>query len=678
MKVDVPFNNFARGKIDHDAMGRFDLPIFQSSLDLCENFITNFKGNAIYRAGYESIFEFQDCVFIEFKFTDAQQYLCVFYGTTMRFLSYDVNGDFGWVLNSLSDILEVSHPYTLDQCRELDYSQNNDVMVVVHPTFAPYKLTRVSANSFTFLTFARTNDPFTGSGLYPSKVLFYKGRLYYAAPTTKPTTVYGSVSGGYDDFTSTPVTATSALTFTIADISQPINWLFPGDNSLIVGSSDGIVAVNGGSVNEPITASTVEATLTSAQPCNSVYPIKKDSLVFYIGRDGRTMHYFQYDILKEAFQAQDANFLSYDITEGGITKIRHKKDRNDLIFGLIDNDTKSLLSCNFKLDENIIGWHEHITEGQFLDQAVITDNAGNPQLFVLTLRNGAYFIERHGDYVQFKKRVKFFTGQTSAEKAADEMAFKRYVAEQLKQCVYLDNALVYSDLQSNLITYNSGAGTITATSGVFISPDDVGKHIVYKTDTGYESGRFEITAVNSSTVVEVDVLQTPTASTYTDWYLTFSQLTGASQYDGTEVGVVADGGYLDDFTVSGGTIDLGRQVTHAVIGYKYKGILKSFCMGFQVQAINTQRTVKSLAGFSVRTVSTMGLQVGSSLYKLEPLQTLSADDVNYLPPTPVDGTRYVQFTDDAEVDKFFYAVQEEPGPAVITLIMPNVKFGTAT
>lgn len=667
-KVDTSFNNFARGKIDHDMMGRYDLPIYTSGADLVENFETNFKGNAIYRAGFESMFLFEDCAFVEFKFNKEQQYLCIFFNLKIRFLSYASDGTFGWVESSPSVILEVATPYSLAESKEIDFTQKDDVMYVVHDQHAPRKLVRVSATSFTFATFARTVDPFTGAGLFPSKVQFYKNRLYYAAPTTKITTIYASQTGAFDNHTLTPVTATTALEFTLSEISQKIEWLFPGDQSLIVGASDGIVSINGGEVGVAITADTIEATLTSAEPCNSARPFVKDGLVFYVSVDGRTLQFFEFDLLKEAFKSDDANFISYDITIGGITKIRHKKGRNDLIFCVMGGSVGNLLSCNFNKKEAIVGWHDHITDGTFLDEAVITDNDGKQQLFVLSLRNGSYFIERQGDHVEFKNRAKFFTGKTAAEELADDIAYNRFVAEQLKEVIHVDQALVFNNLQEQLGTYDSGAGTWTDTDGIFVA-GDVDKHIVFKTITGYESGRLLITAVNSANEVDVDVLQTPTATTSSTWYLSFSALSGLTEHDGTTVSVVADGGYLDDFLVASNAIDLVRQVTHVVLGYKYKGIIKSFSLGFQVQGINTQRTMKAISEFGVRTVASAGLEVGSSLYRLEPVQELSQNDINYLPPLPIDGTKNVQFSDDNEEDKFFYIVQDLPLPAVITTVI---------
>lgn len=672
MKVVTSFNNFARGQIDHDMNGRFDLPIYRSATDLFENFETNFKGNAIYRAGLQDMLgAFQDCVFAEFRYRDDQNYLMVFYNTKIRFLSYDSNGDFGWVLDGSSNILEVTTPYSLADCRELQMTQNFDVVVITHNDHPPKDLTRVSATSFTLSNHTLTPaDPF-GSGEYPACCAFYKGRLYFGNTPSKRTTIWGSEAGDYTEFTiPSTVTDISPLQFTLSDITQPIEWLFGGDNSLVAGSADGLVAVNGGSVGAAIEADTIEATLTSADGSNDTIPLKKDGLVFYVGKNDRNTYFFSYDLLTESFNAQDANFISYDITKGGISKIRHKKDRNDMIYGVRGDGV--MLSLNFKEKENIVGWHVQKTAngGLIKDIAVITDNDGNPQLFALVLRGSDYFIERMADHVEFSKRVDFFTD----DEETDDEAYNRMVAEEMRSCIYLDNALTISNLQEgNTITYDANAGTITANSAVFAATD-VDKHISYKTETGYEKGRFKITGYTSSTVVEVEVLQEPSANSYDNWYLSFSEISGLTQYIGETISVVADGGYLSDYAIDSDTLDLETQVLSAVVGYRYKGIIKSFCLGFQIQGENTQMTMKSISRVGVRTVTSAGGEFGSSLYRLEPIQELSQNDLNYLPPLPMDGTKYISYTDDNEIDKYWYLVQNKPLPFVATCLMVDANY----
>ena len=160
MIISTAYNNFSRGQLDHDLSGRFDLPIYSTGSDVFKNFISNFKGNAIYHSGYPLVDTFQDCQFIEFKFNQEQSYLCLFYAGHIKFLSYDISGNLGFVQSGGVD-LDVANPYTLAECKELDWAQNSDVMYITHKNHPPMKLTRTSASSFTFAEYTRTADPFT-------------------------------------------------------------------------------------------------------------------------------------------------------------------------------------------------------------------------------------------------------------------------------------------------------------------------------------------------------------------------------------------------------------------------------------------------------------------------------------------------------------------------------------
>lgn len=696
-KVVTAYGNYAKAKIDHAMMGRFDLPIYLTGADVFQNFISNYEGNAIFSAGFSDRVSFQDCAFMEFKFGNTQNYIVVMFNLKLRFLAYDSNGVFGWVLDGSSAILEVASPYSLAEakqiCKAQSYSQFNNQMTICHRSYAPYRLTRTAANAFTMATFTRTADPFTSTDNYPGACLYYKGRLYYASTNTQPTKIWFSISGVYDDLTiSSPLTDASGFNFGVADITQRIEWLFGGDNSLIAGSTDGIVAINGGGVNTAITAATVQANITTAEPTNGSYPIKKDGLIFYIGRNNRNMYYFKYDILSESFLSSDANVISYDITKGGLNKIRFKKDRNDLIFTLRGDG--QLTSLNFKdlQNENINGWHERLTLGSFTDVAQIADNLGNPQLFVLALRNGTYYIEQQADYVEFVQRIQFYTGPEYANGLDDDEAYIRKLADQLRDCIYLDNALTYSDLRTSTLTFtpttfdsdgNPTAGTIASTASDFAAPDK-GKHLVYKTSTGYESGRFEVTTYNAANNVTVRVLQIPkkaagvALNVWSSWYKSFTQISGLSQYNGQLVGVVTDGGFLNNVVVSGGAMTFDGQTTSVVIGYGYTGIIKSFPLGFQYQGSNTQSTLKDIVRVGLRTVASAGGKIGSSMYYLQPYQELGQNDLNYLPPVPVDGTQFVDYVDDTSEDKCYYIVQDQPLPFQLCNAMIEANYATSS
>lgn len=677
-QITVAYNNWARGQIDNNLSGRFDLPLYSTAAKRMINFFTNYQGNAIYRTGFMDMLgtEFEDCYMHEFKFNNEQNYILLFTDTELRFLSYDSNGDFGFVQSGGSDLV-VTTPYSLAESKELQFTQNGDVMVITHQSYQPRSLTRTSATSFTLASRTTTGAGF-GSNEYPKSCCFYKGRLYYAGTINSPTKVWASEAGDYENFT-TGTNDDDPFQINIADISQPIEWLFGGENSLILGCADAPVALNGGDVGSALTPDTVEATITSSEGSDDTIPFQKDGRVFYVNKNGRNTHYFSYDLLTETFSAEDANVVSFDITRTKLKKLRHKKDKNDLIFALKENG--DLLTLNFNETEKIIGWHNQQSEGDVQDIVVITNNDGDPQLFALMLYNGTdYYIERLADFVEFSQRGDFYTG----DKQADNDAWIRLSSEELNQCIYLDNALTVSNLQeSNTITYTeasgsafssafssafgsgaTGDGTISAASSVF-SSDDVGKHIVYKTATGYESGRFEIVAYNSATSVDVAVLQEPTSATYDDWYLTFSSLSGLTRYIGNEIAVVADGGFFDNFDIDSDTLDLGQQVCCVVVGYEYQGLIESFPIGFQVKAENTQVTPKSINRVGLRFIDSGGTSFGTSRYTLEPVQKIRQGELNYLPPRLMTGTEFVNIGGQNRIDLQYFIVQDEPLPCTL-------------
>ena len=239
-----------------------------------------------------------------------------------------------------------------------------------------------------------------------------------------------------------------------------------------------------------------------------------------------------------------------------------------------------MVSMVFKQEERINGWHLRTTAGTIADIALIGDNLGNPQLFLLVERNGTYYIEQQAPFVEFNKPADFWTQnpsdpQNNPNKDMDDEAYIRYVSEQARQCNYLDNSMYYADYRTSTITFTqtgndsqSGAPIGTLVSGASdFNSGQIGHHIVYKTATGYESGRFLITGYTNATTVSVTAIQIPHGInntpllTWSSWYMSFITVSGLSQYNGQTVGIVLDGGFDSSVTVSSGTITLDEQTT---------------------------------------------------------------------------------------------------------------------
>lgn len=683
-KVHTAFNNFSRGQADHDLNGRYDLPIYQTASEIFWNFYGNFKGNALFRCGFENMMEFEDCAMIEFKFNKQQSYIALFYALKIKFLTYDANGVFGFVESSPGVDLEVVSPYSLAESKELGWAQNADVMYVTHPSHAPRKLTRVSATSFTLGTFVRTADPFTGSGDYPAICAFFGGALYYGATNDEQTTIWRSKVGDYDNMT-VGTADDDGLKFAIAELTERLLWLKGGNKSLVGGSSQGLVTINGGGAGDPITPSTVTANLQEeAGGANSAKPLRKNDLLFFISSDQRSVRYFSYDILTESFKTDDANAISYDIGKGKFKRMIYKQDRNDLIWILKDNG--KMCSLNFNQREKIVGWGEHFGDIYFRDISMITSNEGVAQLFCLVSYDSNYYIVRMAEQPEFPLREEFFTESEedeiqSVNEEDDDIAFRKYKSEMLKECNYLDLSSRIKNEYTSTLTYTGdtevgSTGTIGSSASDF-SAGDVGKFIWYKTATGREWGIFEITGYTNATTVSVTVKAEPTASTYSSWYKTFTTITGLGAFAGKTMAVVSDGGYLGEFEVSGGgEISLGRPVTSAWAGFSYDGLIKSYNLGFMLQGLNTQVTVKNMNRVGLRLVNSAGGQIGTTLYRMSDVQEFSTSGFFDLPPLPLDGDSFTSYGDDFNKTKSLYIRQNKPLPFNVSSVIAEVNYGT--
>ncbi len=675
MKISTVFNNFARGQVDHDLNGRNDLPIYTNGAEIIRNMVTNFKGNAIFRNGWEIIDEFEDCAIYEFKFNETQSYLLVFTNTKLRFISFDTNGDVGFITSGGS-VVEVATPYSLAESKELvigGISQTGDLAYIVHPSHAPYKLTRTGATSFTLATYSRTADPFTGAGAYPSAVCLSQGSAYFAATNNEKTTVWKSKAGDFDNFT-IGTGADDAFKFTIAGLTNKIDWMTesPSRNGIIMGTAQGLVALTGDGTGA-ITPTTRKFTLANVDGSFNTMPIRKDNLLFYINSTGRNMNYFNYDLIQESFVAKDANLAAYDITLGGLTNLVYKKDRNNLIYAIRNNT--DLISVNFNQDEQIIGWHEHKSVAEVKALSTINSNKGLPVLIGLLKYGTSYYICKMAEEVEFPLADNFYTGNEEE----DTFAYNLFIAEKLKDANYLDLSVKVENYYTSTVTYTGdtdvGDEGVIVSSATNFTANDVGNRIVYRTATGREYGIFEIIGYTDTSTVSVRVLYTPTSKVYASWYKSFRIVSGLTV--GEEYSVVGDGGYLQEFTADeSGEIDLGREITVAYVGYKYEGLIKTFNLGFSTQnGVNTQTTPKNLVRAYIKYVFSAGGEIGSSLYNMEKIQLFNPLGFYDLPPLPIDGmSDPVQYSDDSDKNKCIYIRQQTPVPLHITGIFSEVKY----
>ena len=691
MKTSFPLNNFSSGQIDRELKGRFDLPLYQRGHEISQNFCQTIKGTTFFRTGMEYINEIGFASMHEFKFNQEQSYLLVFRIEYIEFFSYTANGEFVRVLDDDGNELTLIHPWGTEVFN-LCVSQNCDVMYIQHKNgeYPEYQLKRTAANKFTLTktTFTNTgekslsSESATSDHGFPCTGVFYENRYQRCSSSKYYTYLYGSKGGKYDDIT-TGTGKNDGYQFDLAEAQSKALWMISGANSLLIGTAEGVLTVNGGSTTEAITPTDITAKLSCRDGCADVVPVRKDNSVFFVSANGRKLFVFNYDVLLEQFKADDLSKANYEITKGGIKKLVCKDDRFGFMYALCNG---KLLSICFSQDEAVNAWSILETKGEIIDICTVARPDGDKDLFLNVKRVvndiDRYYLEKLSPWVEFPKREDFIQDIDETAKPEDilkikqedEYAFQRAISEVMKECNYLDCSIRYSGLQKNKIAINGN--TITSEMDVFKN-DDVNRRITIKPITGYEYGIFDIDEVIDAKTVKVKVLQQTDENIFDEWYLSATVFEGLEHLEGEKVAVVGNGGYVGDFVVENGKIDVSSANTNklgtAVIGLKYKGILKSPNLGMQFQGGQTFTRPKNIISIEILFTFSAGGKVGTSLYYLSDIQYFNPSGLMDTPALPMNTNEKIFIKDSYSDDKHYYIVQDKPLPLNIAMITPEYK-----
>lgn len=684
--AEIVINNFTRGKLDHDLNGRFDLPFYQNGFEVCRNFYSNYKGNIKFRPGFEFVSKTKNgriAGLREFKFNSEQAYLLEFDDVgALRFYTYDANGNFGYVVDAQDNIVEISSPYSFSDSQVMQTAQNGDVMYIACANERPRKLTRTAANAFTLAQHQPTGLDFGALG-NPQAVCFYSSRLWYGGYQVEPLKISASKSADYDTFTipSSDIVDDDALALTLAEISDPIEWLTGGRQNLYVGNAEGISVVNGGSYDVPITSTAVNAALGNNEGASIAKPIVKDNQFYYISKDKRKVYMFDFDLLTEKFVAVDLNWMAQEVTRGKLKKIVYKRDNNYNIYGLTED--YKLVVLLYNQAENILGWFEIETDGRVKDIATVTRPDGKDDLFICVQRFVAntsvsgHYIERLADEVEF---TNFYESKYFAEDT-DKKYYNRLIAEELKKCRYLDNCqnFQYYDTESVSVTLQaSGKYKITFNEYGQVNTNWVGHYFVVRSIDGKSYGTFEIEeAVNpdSGSSYLICELLSDGYMLGAGFYISFNKISNLNDLNGKTVQVVADGGYLGEYTVTNNELQFDREMTSCTIGIPYTGILKTFNIGDYMGGRNYQTAPKRIAKVIMRFVYSAGVEVGTALDTLKEVQYFAPTGFFDLPPLPMDGDERRSIPDTIADWKELFVVQNKPLPVNLTMIQYNTEFG---
>lgn len=590
---------------------------------------------------------------------------------------------------TVAEIVEVVSPYTAAELFDINYAQTTDTMYMVHPSHPPQKLTRTSHVAWTLGGYVRATDPFAGAGDYPSVVAFFEQRLIMAATNNKPQTLYGSVGGDYDDFT-TGVNADDAFVYTVANgQANRIRWMQATEDFLAIGTAGGEFQAQGGN-NDPITPTNITIKPPSYYGSASVKPVKLDSHILYIQRDNLTARSFEFDAIQNGFVSVNRNLTADHILVGRYGMLNGVKEvafqmGNPALNWMVRNDG-ALVALTFEPKEQVNGWHRHYAGGMYVDGkndkpeygsvAAIPQASAADQLYTVVTRTIGGETVRYIEYFADQPAIPRFNDYFTGDKEADNEAYLQDLWEAQKRLFYVDSGIEFDGTVDETLALSAVTGAaITATAPMaFFTAAMVGREI-----WGKAGGRGKITGYTSSTVVTLKVTVTfkDTVFDEGEWYLTSNEFTGFEHLNGESVVGLGDGGVLEPLLVQDGKITTARQHSYLIAGLQYVGLFQS--MDIVPQSDNGPGIAKQkgISNVSVKFSETLGARVGTDLYKMAEVPFRNTQDATGRPPPLFTGARPVPVRDDWQDVKYVYCVQDKPQPCNLQVFVHNITVNDA-
>jgi len=276
----------------------------------------------------------------------------------------------------------IANPFAVAELFDLHYAQSADTMWITHEVHKPQKLTRTGHTSWTIADYTPTADPFTSTNNYPFVVGFYEQRLWFGNTNNAPHKIFTTKSGDYEDMT-VGTLADDALTYTIASGKvNAIRWITGVDDLLIGTSGSEFKATGDGSA---ITPTNISIKRQSSYKSAAVQPIEIDNNVIFLQASAKKLREMTLSAVNVGitYTATDLTILSEHITSPGLIELDYKREPDPIIYGVRSDG--QLIGMTYEKAQQVLGWHRHITNGEFESIAVIP-TATEDQLWVIVKR----------------------------------------------------------------------------------------------------------------------------------------------------------------------------------------------------------------------------------------------------------------------------------------------------
>lgn len=211
---------------------------------------------------------------------------------------------------------------------------------------------------------------------FPRAVTFHEQRLWFLASDSKPQTAWASVTNDFENMADSKIDGTvldtHAIVVTVAATKVNVGrWLLSTDRGLLIGTLGSEHEVRG-DANKGLTPTTARVTGGSTKGSSKVPPLYVDGAALFVQRSGLKIRELRYSFDDDALRTRNLALLAEHLLSSAATSVVEMAFQNepDPVLWVVRADG-ALLGLTYDRDQDVLGWHQHTTDGAFESIAVI-------------------------------------------------------------------------------------------------------------------------------------------------------------------------------------------------------------------------------------------------------------------------------------------------------------------
>ncbi len=500
-------------------------------------------------------------------------------------------------------------------------------------------------------------NPFVGTGNYPGAVGYYQQRLCFAGSDLGPQTMWMSKVGNFNNFGySTPIKDDDSITLTIASRQvhrfrhlvqlQELLGLTTGGEWVFRGADTGL------------TPKTVQAKVQSYNGSSRIPPIVVNNSAIYVQSRNNVVSSLAYTFESDGFNGEDLTKFSPHFFRGHqLVDWTFQQVPDRLVWAARDDGT--LLCMTFLPEEQLIAWHQHVTDGAV--ESVCSIAEGDEDALYLLVRR-----EVEGSTVRYIER----------------MASRR--VDDVEEAFFVDSGLTYDGRNKTLehkISLTGGTTwkypevlTLNAVGHSSFTSDLIGRTLRIRLDG--ESVRVKVTAVASGTEASaqlVEICPEPLRDDETsDWALMATTISGLDHLEGKTLAILTDGDVHPNQVVSSGSITLQSAAAVVHAGLPYLAEAETLEIDWSDRDSSTKLDArKVIPGVTLFLEASRNFWAGSGPDKL--YEQKAPYRVQYNSALPLEtGVSSMKISTNWSEKGRVYVQQPDPLPLSILAIIPDV------